>query len=123
MNGFVHLNKRTNQFADHALAFMIRGAIHKWQQPVAYYFCEGATKNEDMRVILKHVINAVIDTGLLPVALICDQGQSFQSALKALIEETRGDQIKAGKQIGKFNIYLNYVLFFLTEIVLFLIGT
>ncbi|XP_063361838.1 uncharacterized protein LOC134650837 [Cydia amplana] len=96
INGFVHLNKKTNNFADHALAFMVRGAIHKWQQPVAYYFCEGATKNEELRVILKTLIGAVIDTGLIPVAVISDQGQSFQSALKGLMEETRSDQIKAG---------------------------
>ncbi|XP_061717599.1 uncharacterized protein LOC133525327 [Cydia pomonella] len=82
INGFVHLNKKTNNFADHALAFMVRGAIHKWQQPIAYYFCEGATKIEELRVILKTVIGAVIDTGLLPVAVVCDQGPGLPGGLE-----------------------------------------
>lgn len=106
INGFVHLTKKTNQFAGHALAFVVRGAIHKWQQPIAYYFCGGSTKKEEMAIILKIIITAIIDTGLIPVALVNDQGQSFQYALKSLQEDIRREQIRAGNRIGKMLIIL-----------------
>ncbi|KAJ8710271.1 hypothetical protein PYW07_009637 [Mythimna separata] len=80
INGFVELNKKTNDFADHALVFMLRGVVHKWQQPLAFYFSVG-------------------NTGLKPLALVCDQGTAFQAALKSLQEDTRRLQIIAGENI------------------------
>ncbi|KAI8436197.1 hypothetical protein MSG28_004268 [Choristoneura fumiferana] len=98
--GFVDLTERTNEFADHALIFLLRGAIHKWQQPLAFYFCKGATSGIQMKKIIKDVVAAVTNTGLLPVALVSDQGTSFQSALKSLQEDTRREQILAGHKIA-----------------------
>ncbi|CAG9782443.1 unnamed protein product [Diatraea saccharalis] len=92
--GFVELNEKANNYADHALVFMVRGALHKWQQPVCFYFCEGATSGTVLKNIIKTVVTEVTKTGLLPVALICDQGTSFQSAIKKLKEETKRHQIQ-----------------------------
>ncbi|XP_063821363.1 uncharacterized protein LOC135071511 [Ostrinia nubilalis] len=96
ISGFVELNKKINNLADHALVFMARGAVCKWQQPVAFYFTEGAVSSQNLQIILKEIVNAVVETGLLPIALVSDQGSSFQSALKTLQENTRGEQIRAG---------------------------
>ncbi|KAI8437109.1 hypothetical protein MSG28_010460 [Choristoneura fumiferana] len=93
INGLVELNKKKNDFADHALVFMLRGAVHKWQQPVAFYFCEGATKGAELKNILKDIISAVTGCGLNPIALICDQGSAFQSTLNSLKKDTERDQI------------------------------
>lgn len=101
INGFVELAERTNDFADHALVFMLRGAIYKWEQPFAFYFCKGATSGVQLKKIITDIVTAVTDTGLLPVALISDQGTAFQSALKGLLEVTRRAQILAGDKIGK----------------------
>lgn len=95
INGFVQLKDRTNQFADHALVFMLRGAIYKWQQPIAFYFCEGATKKIELKNILREVVDAVAKAGLHPIALISDQDTSFTSALNSFEEETRREQIRA----------------------------
>ncbi|RVE46148.1 hypothetical protein evm_009222 [Chilo suppressalis] len=43
------------------------------------------------------MVEAVGNTGLKPIDLICDQGTSFQSTLKYLQEETHTDQIIARK--------------------------
>jgi hypothetical protein len=37
---------RTQNIADHALVFMIRGQCRKWRQPVAYCFTCGSTRAE-----------------------------------------------------------------------------
>ncbi|CAK1590721.1 unnamed protein product, partial [Parnassius mnemosyne] len=96
IHGFVELKDRTNEFADHALVFLLRGAVHKWQQPIAYYFCKGATSAMQMKEIIQQIVEAVGSTGLLPVALCCDQGTAFQAVLKSFQEETRRHQILSG---------------------------
>lgn len=100
IDGFVDLTEKKNDFADHALVFMIRGAVEKWQQPIAFYFCKGATAGVHLKVILKEVITAVSNAGLLPIALVSDQGTAFQSALKSLQEDTRINNLRAGEETG-----------------------
>lgn len=110
IDGFVHLNEKTSQFADHALVFMLRGAVYKWQQPIAFYFCEGQTKMFDLKAIIKSITTAVTETGLRPIALVSDQGSSFQSALNDLIEETKGSQLRAGVNVGNNLFFKFYIL-------------
>lgn len=105
IDGFVELSEKTNRLADHALAFIIKGAVHKWQQPMAFYFSKGAASWPQMKAIIKEIVAAVVDTGLIPIALISDQGSSFQTAFKKLQEDTRGCQILAGKETGKYYIF------------------
>lgn len=100
IDGFVHLIEKTSQFADHALVFMLRGAVYKWQQPVAFYFCEGQTKMLDLKTIIKSITAAVTEAGLLPIALVSDQGSSFQSALNSLLFDTKESQLRAGVNVG-----------------------
>lgn len=110
IHGFVDLNGKTDDFADHALAFMLRGAIYKWQQPIVFYFCKGTTSSLQLRTILKTVVTACIDAGVLPLALVSDQGSSFQSAIKSLLEETRRDQLLADENTGRY--ILNFIQIF-----------
>lgn len=37
------LHQQSNDFAGHVLVFMLRAVVHKWQQPLAFYICQGAT--------------------------------------------------------------------------------
>lgn len=100
ITGFVELIEQTNDFADHALVFMVKGVIHKWQQPIAFYFCKGATSGVVMKQILKEIVTAVGETGLLPLVLVADQGAAFQSAIKSLQEDTKRAQILNNEHIG-----------------------
>ncbi|XP_041968497.1 uncharacterized protein LOC121740625 isoform X2 [Aricia agestis] len=93
IHGFVELTGRKNKFADHVLVFMARGAVHKWQQPIAYYFCEGATSGPELKKIIKDIVSAIADIDLKPIVLGCDQGTAFQSAVRNLQEETRREQL------------------------------
>ncbi|XP_063623639.1 uncharacterized protein LOC134804659 [Cydia splendana] len=98
INGLVELGERKNDFADHALVFMLRGAVHKWQQPIAFYFCQGATKGTELKSILVDIITAVVGCGLKPISLICDQGSAFQAALNCLKADTARDQLLTNQE-------------------------
>lgn len=100
INGFVELNQKKNKFADHALVFMLRGAVYKWQQPIAFYYCEGATSGPELKNIIKEVTSAVVECGLKPIAVICDQGSAFQSALNSFKQDTKRDQILTHQEPG-----------------------
>ncbi|KAL0870915.1 hypothetical protein ABMA27_004745 [Loxostege sticticalis] len=108
--GFVELETKSHNYADHALVFMLRGALHKWQQPITFYFCEGATSSLILKNILKEVVAEVVKTGLVPVALISDQGTAFQSALNKLKDDTRRQQIVENKNIDDTIIIEGHVL-------------
>lgn len=101
ITGFVETPERCSQFADHALVFLLRGVVYKWVQPVCYYFCEGATSAIQLKNILREVVAAVAEAGLIPLALVCDQGSAFQSAINNLKQETRREQIICGTNLGK----------------------
>lgn len=117
INGFVDLNDRSSEFADHALVFLLRGSVHKWQQPVAYYFCAGATSGAQLKNILKDVVTAVSEAGLKPLALVCDQGSAFQSALNSLKQETRREQISSEANFGKSTyFFMSNIYFFALSI-------
>ncbi|KAG6461627.1 hypothetical protein O3G_MSEX012752 [Manduca sexta] len=105
INGFVELNIRKNEFADHALVFMLRGAVYKWQQPIAFYFCKGATSGVELKSILRSVVAAVLECGLKPITLICDQGSAFQSTIKSLKEDTKRGQLLANQEPGWFEFF------------------
>lgn len=100
--GFLELDEKNNRIADHALVFLLKGVVHKWQQPIAYYFCEGSTSGITLKGILKKIVTAVGETGLIPLVLISDQGASFQSALRNLKEETKRNQILENKNTGRY---------------------
>lgn len=100
INGFVEQPEKIKQYADHALVFMIKGVVYKWQQPIAYYFCEGSISGVKLKEILNKIVTAVGETGLQPLVLVSDQGASFRSALKTLQEETRRSQLLDNKIPG-----------------------
>lgn len=91
--------RETNCFGDHALVFILRGALHQWLQPIAFYCCKGPISGMKLKHIIKDVVSSVSDTGLIPVALICDQNVAFRSALKSLKKDTRREQFEASERI------------------------
>jgi len=75
------------KFANHVLVFMLRGLRKKFKQPIAYYFCSGTTKTEDLVCYIKEIISAVQTTGLKIKATVCDQGCTNQAAINILLKE------------------------------------
>lgn len=65
-----------------------------------------------LKVIIKNIIAATTETGLKPIALVSDQGTSFQSAINNLLEETKRNQVLAGDNFGK----LYYIFLFFCRI-------
>lgn len=80
---------RTQQFADHALVFMIRGVIKKYKQPICYTFCKSTTSRHDLSNQIKKVVKAIHSTGLKVIATICDQGATNTAAINLLKADTR----------------------------------
>ncbi|XP_022830991.1 uncharacterized protein LOC111359629 [Spodoptera litura] len=98
IRGFKDLGSQTFfNYADHALVFMLRGLCSNWKQPICYYFCEGTTSTIEVKRIVQEVVAKVANSGLLPIALVCDQGTTFRSALKGLREDTEQRRILKGE--------------------------
>lgn len=107
IEGFKDLGggEREMRLADHALVFMIRGVVTKWRQPIAYYFCEGTTSAATLKTILNEIIEKIAKAGLIPIALVCDQGSTFRTALKMFKEETKGKRILNNEIDGKLGLF------------------
>jgi len=49
IDGFVDTSSNKSQnIADYALVFMVRGIKKKFKQPIAYSFCKGATTQHEL---------------------------------------------------------------------------
>jgi len=56
IDGFVDTGSNKSQnIADHALVFMVRGIKKKFKQPISYSFCKGATTQHELIRQLKQV--------------------------------------------------------------------
>lgn len=65
----------TQQFANHALLFMVKGITKNFKQPIAfnqYTFVKGATNKHQLCALIKEVVSSVQNTGLEIIATICD---------------------------------------------------
>jgi len=62
IDGFVNIGKfKSQNVADHALVFMIRVIRKKYKQPIAYSFCQGATKQDELIRQLKEINSFIYD--------------------------------------------------------------
>lgn len=84
----------TQEFADHALLFMVKGITKNYKQPIAYTFIKGSTNKFQLCAMIKKIVNSIQETGLKVVATICDQGANNEGAIKLLHEDTRAYCLK-----------------------------
>lgn len=77
--------------ADHALVSMLRGLATSFKQPIAYYYTSAA-KNMDpaarLSSLIRKVIEAVNDTGLIVATAVCDQAPTNRAALALLKKQS-----------------------------------
>lgn len=107
--GFKDLGtERYLKYADHALVFMVRGICTSWRQPIAYFFCEGTISAPHLVKILKEIVDKLSNAGLIPLALICDQGSTFRTAINMLRKDTARERILLdGKHDAKYKIHFD----------------
>ena len=78
---------------------MLRGIRRKWKQPVYYNFVNGATKKEDLTAIIKLIVRKCQSIGLNVIATVCDQGANNQAAINGLVQSTRDEYKKTGREL------------------------
>ena len=71
---------RTKYIANHAVAFMVRGLVGKWKQPVGY---SGPMSGSTMKSLLFQCIEKLTGIALTAKAVICDQGSDNQSLFES----------------------------------------
>ncbi|VVC25646.1 Transposase protein [Cinara cedri] len=79
---------RTQQFANHALVFMIRGVIKKYKQLISFTFCKSITSRHDLSNQIKKV-QAIHSTAHKVIATIYDQRATNTAAINLLRAETK----------------------------------
>ncbi|XP_025159556.1 uncharacterized protein LOC105184438 isoform X2 [Harpegnathos saltator] len=97
--GFEDFGGRRNAlFVDHALVFMVRGIQSGWKLPLAYYFCDGATKTDQLVKWIKTVSTIIIDSGLNLVAFVCKDGKRDLAAVNKLKLEAAKQMLRLGER-------------------------
>ncbi|KAL0129508.1 hypothetical protein PUN28_001639 [Cardiocondyla obscurior] len=89
--------KRRARFADHALIFMVRGIQNGWKFPLAYYFCDGVTKTDQLIEWIKDIVKIIINSGLYLVAFVCNDKKSNLMAINKLKLESARLESKQGR--------------------------
>ncbi|CAG4957376.1 unnamed protein product [Colias eurytheme] len=86
IEGFEDYGKghRTDKKAKSVLVFVARGLYVKWKIPLAYFLAHTNVKTEHLKNIIKSVLQKCMESGLLPKAIVCDQGTTNVSALKGM---------------------------------------
>lgn len=75
---------RTHRKARYALVFLARGLYSRWKLSLAYFVSHCGVPTQHLVVLLKTVLEKCFQSGLLPQAVVCDQGTSNQSTYKKL---------------------------------------
>lgn len=86
LDGFVDYGTKTkDEFATHALVFMVRGVQKSFKQPISYFLTQNINKSE-LAALIKLVIEAVMDVGLKVIGSVCDAVGTNVAAIKALMQ-------------------------------------
>ena len=84
---------RSQYVANHALAFMVKGIVSDWKQPVGYFLSSGPTKTNMLHTLLLECIDKLTEIGLDVKLVVADQGSNnrsmFQKHLKVTEENPR----------------------------------
>lgn len=95
-------DRRTFQFANEILVFMIRGLWSNTKLPIPYYFANGQTTDGDLKSAIKKNIGMLQDAGFYVVATVCDGGSSNNKVLRHLREDYVNSCIAEGIEAGNF---------------------
>lgn len=81
----------SSNLATHALVFMVRGLCKRWKQAVGFFFSSHTTPAPILKALLTELLEKLIQCGMRPVAVVCDQGannlQLYSKELCVTIEK------------------------------------
>lgn len=77
-----------NLVADHALVFYVRGLVEPWKQPFAYYLTHSTVEKQILAELLREVLRSILNLGLIPKAIVCDQGSNNRACLSGVLGVT-----------------------------------
>ena len=66
--------ERSDKLATYATVFMVRSIFGSWKQSVGYFLTSGPMNSTVITSKLKECIEKVVNCGLIPKVVICDQG-------------------------------------------------
>ena len=72
IEGFSEGVSRSKELANHAIAFMARGLVEKWKQPVGYFLSSGPMGGSEMNILLQQCIDKLTHIGLTVLVVIGD---------------------------------------------------
>lgn len=65
---------RTEKLGSHALVIMVRGLYKNWKLHLSYFFTGSGVKGDNLVEIVENCVKKIVDIGLLPTCIVCDQG-------------------------------------------------
>lgn len=95
---------RSPKLAKHALVIMVRGLYTNWKFPLCYFLTSNGVKGNDLDTLLQHSVKEILNIGLLPTALICDQGSQNRKLFSLL----GGTETNPTTEIHGKKLYLIY---------------
>lgn len=99
--------QRTQEIADHANVFMVKGLFRQWKQPICYTFTGGPHKSHSLKDLIKVLIEKCHNIGLKIMTTVCDQGGANQAAINQLIKERQESCLKNGTEDKFFGFLVN----------------
>lgn len=75
---------RSPNYAKHALVIMIRGLYKNWKFPLRYFLSGNGVGENELINIIKQSVKQILDIGLLPTSIVCDQGSQNRKLFSLL---------------------------------------
>lgn len=95
---------RTSKVAKHALVIMVRGLYKNWKFPLCYFLANKGVNGNNLSILIKESVKCILDVGLLPTAIVCDQGTQNQKLFTLL----GGTEVNPITEIHSKKIHLLY---------------
>ena len=109
IEGFSEGVTKTNQLANHAIAFMVKSIVDNWKQPIGYFLSSGPMSGNDMKILLLECISKLHSIGLKVLVIIGDQGSNNRN----LFENSKQLGITVNQpffMVGDHKIFVMYDL-------------
>lgn len=81
---WVHPLGRSSKYAKYALVVMVRALYKNWKFPLCYFLGHNGVNGNDIKKLIEQSVKHVIDVGLLPTSIVCDQGTQNQKLFSLL---------------------------------------
>jgi hypothetical protein len=85
VEGFSEGLKPSNELANHAMVFMVRGIMEKWKQAIGYFLSSGPMGGKEMEELVRICITKLHAIGLTVILLVSDQGSNNQHLFQSVL--------------------------------------